>query len=595
MIVKNQRVNTGICTRLFDQFAAPYREGFKNFKLFHEAISTPQNHTKQQPLSIGKKIILIVKGVVYCIPIITRIIFLAMKLLKEHRKEDQKPIIKQPIHTSPKVHIKFEDNKEHLCPNDVKLHILSYLNPKNLKHMARMNKEYLKLSDTAKIQWINRNKVSLSRLRLTHENLVKLLKRVGDKLEYLEGDNIDKILELLPYCPNLKHLIVSQNNLPDIGIAQLVSKDFPQLKILRLSGSQGGEGIKALAQSNHFPKLKNLSLQANDLSVDAMCAFAASPHFSQLEELDLSANNPRDFNQQLEILASSPHFPNLLSLNLSNNGISIEGMLPFANSPHFSKLQRLDLSRCFINHEVLEALANSRNFPKLQFLDLDSNNCLTIGIENPIEVVRYPSFYKGIQKFAASPHFPELEELNLCGNLLNDESLESLATSANFPQLQTLNLGGNNYSSQGIKAFAESTFFSELKKLNLGGTQMDDEGCSALANSPNFPQLRYLGLGGNGIRNTGAIDFANSPHFSKLQELHFDPNCIQDEGIRALIRSPHFPELTVLNLEDSRSIQEKALRKLINSEEPETCPKKLKTELDTIDHQKIIHTSTRSD
>lgn len=592
MIIKNQN-HYNTCGKCIDLFTAPYREGFKNFQKFHEAISSPPVHLKREPISKGKKIALFAKGLLYCLPIINRIIYLAVKLLCKHQIDTKPNPAKQRTKapSNPTSGIKIEENKESLCPKDVKLHILSYLGSADLSNMARVNKNYQELADIAKIQRVNREKCSLTELGSNFENILELLKRHGDKLEYLGVSyDIEKSLEVLKYCPNLKHLTISFCNIQDSGLAQIISNDFPRLETLCLTRNHVTcEGIKALAASNHFPKLKTLYLVSNSVDVEGMTAFAASPHFSQLEELKFShADNFENFDQQLEVFASSPNFPRLRSLNLEANRIGFRGMQALANSPHFINLETLNLNSCKLDFNSLESFAGSRNFPKLHSLDLHSINSFEAE-ENSRRLIRDPDFYKDIQKLAASPYFPNLQELDLSDNLLNDESLESLANSSHFPQLHTLKLGGNNFSSKSIKAFADSIYFPELKKLNLSSVDIDDEGCAALANSPHFSKLISLYLSSKKIQTKGAVDFAASPNFPKLQELCLY-SIFSDEGVRALIHSQHFPLLKKLVLSPYQ-IKEKALRKLVLSEK---CPKKLKMELDYIDNQHTNNSSTRS-
>src|SRR5262249_39138799 len=86
---------------------------------------------------------------------------------------------------------------------------------------------------------------------------------------------------------------------------------------------------------------------------------AACPHLGKLTDLALSFNGNNISDEGARALAQSNHLPRLTSLRLDNNNIGPEGARALADSPQLAGLTHLNLNGNHIGGEGARALAAS--------------------------------------------------------------------------------------------------------------------------------------------------------------------------------------------------------------------------------------------
>jgi len=208
----------------------------------------------------------------------------------------------------------------------------------------------------------------------------------------------------------------------------------------------------------------------------------------------------------------------------------------------------------------LEVLGHSKHLSHLHTIDLFGN---ILGDER-------------IQSFLQTPLASTLRGLNLGYNDLSDEGLKMLATSHHLQNFEFLRLGWHrHFTTEGFKAFAQSHVLSHLKALGLqrsgltsenlapllhtssspcltqlwlGQNNLDDKTLEVLATPGLAERLTFLSLEGNRFSADGIQRFLGQAKLTGLKELDLSESAIGDEGIRALVNSPHITKMSRLML-----------------------------------------------
>ncbi len=170
----------------------------------------------------------------------------------------------------------------------------------------------------------------------------------------------------------------------------------------------------------------------------------------------------------------------------------------------------------------------------------------------------------------------QITGLDLTGQQLGDEGLETITASPSLTRLVSLVLDNNQISTTGVAILAQSPLLGQLKDLSLRGNVIDDGGFALLISSPQFrlARLARLDLKGNMLQFTNPRRIALLPRLSdlsslnlsdnrlhpavvealaginwtRLTQLYLDGAEIDDLGARALARSPGLCRLTTLSL-----------------------------------------------
>lgn len=314
-------------------------------------------------------------------------------------------------------------------PQDVKSHIFSYLHPFNIRKTGLVSKDFQKLSDLRKIDYINKNKVDFHALPISPQGVTTLLKRHGEKLKYFKIRDA-KYIELIQNCPNLKHLYFLHWR--EDFIIPLTSAHFLQLQRLEFESVDISDKNfeKIIELLNNFTKLEELKLiNINNIN-NGFQKLVAVPYFSNLRILDLSCSDIND--ESLEKFAASTHFPNVQILNLIETKISDKGLEKLVASPHF-KLKVLNLKGVNITDEGLEKLAASPYLSNLESLKLGSYSIFRISELS----------HEGFKKLAESPNFNNLQTLDVTRCINEYALVRMFANSPNFPKLKTIYLNSS--------------------------------------------------------------------------------------------------------------------------------------------------------
>lgn len=444
-------------------------------------------------------------------------------------------------------------------PLEMQHHIFSKMDFKDLVATRRVSKDFKNLSDYAKVNFINANKIALNSQEygFPFEYIKALLKNHGKDLKYLELQlmkDVGEFVNLIEACPNLEHIklhgcnhlfikvngIIHHTHQFDdafaLRLAELLNAfKLPSLKTLEFTHrSIGLEGVKAIGQAP-LNALISLKLSHNDLNDQAVDYICNSTNLINLRVLDFSSNRitSKGLEAILEkfklselylgdnLITSIPNnlknLNNVKILNLSENRISsgnLEGIFDLSKSA----LTLLDLSHNQLDDKNIPYMAPSQNFT-LKELDLSHNTITYLGVEKILSLISQLSFLRldhnkkiGIEglKLILQAQ-PKLEELGLSYTDIGAEGIKKIFNFENFRHIRKLALGGNHLSSE---------FYNEISTF----IQMESH-------------LEILEICDNNLQNSDALKIAQSPLFSDLKEIDISDNPMDIEGAMALLKS----------------------------------------------------------
>jgi uncharacterized protein (TIGR02996 family) len=209
----------------------------------------------------------------------------------------------------------------------------------------------------------------------------------------------------------LEVLDLGFNDLTDRGLTVLAGiESLSSLQMLMLNDNArlATPGVRALADSPHFGKLRHLDLSGNDLNASALRVLLNSKSLRKLETLPIQGNKIGD--QGVTSLSISDFLPRMLArhptLDLRDNAIGPAGARALARSEAMAGVETLDLSGNSIGDVGLEALAHSPHLRKLRKLIVRANR---IGDE-------------GVMALTEAPWLGSLEVIELRGNVVTEEA-----------------------------------------------------------------------------------------------------------------------------------------------------------------------------
>ncbi|MBI3928970.1 MAG: TIGR02996 domain-containing protein [Armatimonadetes bacterium] len=271
----------------------------------------------------------------------------------------------------------------------------------------------------------------------------------------LVGD-VARVEEVLS-SPHLSRLTALELALDRAGAEMLAARDdLGGLRELRLRGSLGDDGLKALARGNLSPAL--LDLTENGIGPRGLAALSEASWSEGLSRLDLARNplGPSGF----EVLARGEGLPGLQSLDLRNTNSSPEAVAGMAAGAPFPELRCLWLGR-------------------LQDVDPRFGDVGDEGAE-------------AVASWLQSP-----EVLSIGFAQVGDRGAEALAR-AGWTGLRELELRGNRIGETGAAALAQGRF-DHLERLDLSYNQLGPHAMELLAGCPLLSSLRWIGLMANPV------------------------------------------------------------------------------------------------
>jgi uncharacterized protein (TIGR02996 family) len=157
-----------------------------------------------------------------------------------------------------------------------------------------------------------------------------------------------------------------------------------------------------------------------------------------------------------------------------------------------------------------------------------------------------------VRLIAQCPHLTRLEGLDLIQHRIGPAGLHTLTHADNLPALRDLEMYGNVWNDEGLRVVVRSPLAPRLRKLHAGGgpdmRNITAAGARALARTPALARLRVLNLDNTVIGDAGARALAGSKHLAGLTELWLHECDIGTAGAIALAESPHLANLEVLDL-----------------------------------------------
>jgi uncharacterized protein (TIGR02996 family) len=348
----------------------------------------------------------------------------------------------------------------------------------------------------------------------------------------------------------------------DLGDALLTADQWqalaasPYLNDLEaLTVGLDSEGVRALADWPHLPRLRRLDLQGQVVTADAFAELARVP-LPALTELRLGDVTISAAN--LRLLSQSA--PNLTDLGLWYGAVLPDAGIVLERADTFPALTSLTMVGPRIAPEAVEALGRSPLAARLESLNLNHAPHGLLALAGLARAGR-PYRFRRLNLYdadvgatgadaLASAVLPELCWLNLGYNQFDADALRRVLSSPHLAGLRWLKLESSPLGDQGARVLAEATHLRGLTHLLLSYCSIGDAGAQALAAAPHFSGLRHLDLGNNKkIGPEGALALAGSPSLGELRGLDLKDAPLGKKGIRALARSSHLRELRRLNLQ----------------------------------------------
>ncbi|MCP5492283.1 MAG: hypothetical protein H7A40_04500 [Chlamydiales bacterium] len=358
--------------------------------------------------------------------------------------------------------------------------------------------------------------------------------------EGIDDSGLCELAAILPKCPNLKQLDLSDNCFAS-------HSDNFSTRSLRYGSSQSllPKGIRALAEALSYTKITHLNLRGNTISsvrschnqdpfletVDALIELAAILPYSKLECIEVDG-------WRGEVLALMLSDPNCTCLSLSSKNIKDEELVVLEKFLHrYPQFTHWDLSHNGIKNEYKASQA---------FIDA------TIELSNEM-----------VKAKALTADF--LERLKLAASYLKNNDKKSAEKVFNnvtlHGKLYGLNRSDNLYNllqdKSAVAALSKGRYFNihGLKETVmtiqlLSGIFEGNTGlASAMESSENLTELN---LSYNELTKETISDIVNAlPHCKKLRTLNLRHNCLGDEGAAALAGVLQHTNITHLDLREN--------------------------------------------
>jgi Ran GTPase-activating protein (RanGAP) involved in mRNA processing and transport len=241
--------------------------------------------------------------------------------------------------------------------------------------------------------------------------------------------------------------------------------------------------------------LKTLNLARNDKIGSLDFSSSSSSIFPNLKQLDLSdcGLDAKSCTWLAQALSSTTELE--LKVN-SNSNLGEQGTASLMGL----SLKELHVSKCNIGDAGLQHIVNhSSNEVGLQILDLSHNNLSPTGIQ-----------YLANQLQEGGCSLPQLDELNIAGNQLDEASSQALAVAFGDLRIKeklSISRLDMTDTSCGVNGAVDLIRLSQLKNLILFNNRLGSDGFVALAKvlQGGHPTLETLDVGGNEATEAGVV------------------------------------------------------------------------------------------
>jgi uncharacterized protein (TIGR02996 family) len=288
---------------------------------------------------------------------------------------------------------------------------------------------------------------------------------------------------------NLESLNLADLDLTDAGLADFLTRAWPRLRRLNLSGNHLTlDGLRQLFASDLWPRLRDIDISCN---------------FSEWPSADALIPAVERANAERLILSGLGGWPS-----------PIIGALLRAKT--WGPVQKLGLGYCQMGLKELRGLLAHPSMFGVTELALDSNQLTA----------------RAVDLLAGSPALANLTRLNLDDNRRAEDAIGRLAGSRYISQLTYLRAS----SGAGLAEFVASPNAAHIHWLNPAWTATD-ELFEALAASPHMSNLTTLLCNSGKITDRGAAALASSRHLASLTRIELLGCKLTEKGLRPLLEA----------------------------------------------------------
>ena len=239
---------------------------------------------------------------------------------------------------------------------------------------------------------------------------------------------------------------------------------------------------------------------------------------------------------EVNIIGNYSPMKSVRSLDLSDNQINDEALKNLFESDILDGLEELYLQINFLTGKGLSEVAKSENvkLKNLKVLVLSDNRLDDSSIAD----------------FLFSPHFQNLESLDIGWNEAGNETAKALGATTTFPKLKKLEMERSYIEEEGFGELIKGEIADQLEVLDLSANKINDASLKILAEAEKWKSLKTLRISQNRFGNEGAKVLGESVSMSGLTQLYVGRNYFDAEGAQAIYESKTLKNLKTLIMKE---------------------------------------------
>ena len=239
---------------------------------------------------------------------------------------------------------------------------------------------------------------------------------------------------------------------------------------------------------------------------------------------------------EVNIIGSYSPMKSVRLLDLSDNQINDEALKNIFESDMLGGLEELYLQINFLTGKGLSEVAKSENvkLKNLKVLVLSDNRLDDSSIAD----------------FLFSPHFQNLESLDIGWNEAGNETAKALGATTTFPKLKKLEMERSYIEEEGFGELIKGEIADQLEVLDLSANKINDASLKILAEAKKWKFLKTLRISQNRFGNEGAKALGKSESMSGLTELYVGRNYFDAEGAQAIYEIKKLKNLKTLIIKE---------------------------------------------